>query len=357
MTELQAKKPIRLSLADIVSDNWRIMAGYGVVVALAILPAALLRFLSGRYVLPEWGEASFPFVVFSVTIAFMIAMVRPLYLVAKRHPQPTRQLIEDVRLHWPTLLGMVVMLLAVPETLEAASRFKKLIPQIQPFYLDPLLVDLERQILGMDAWRYTHAVLGAGATRVIDVIYGLWHLVNIGLLCWICLSPNRRMQLQAGICYQLAWLGLGAVLATGMASVGPCFYEHFFGRDDFAPLMARLHEIGGSEGLHSLTAMQYLLASAGTDALGGGISAMPSLHVAIAVLALLVVRDQFPERTALKLLMWAYVAVIFVGSVHLGWHYALDGVVSAVGMLLIWAAVKAFLARLLGTSVPVAKRV
>lgn len=333
---------------NVLSLNGRIIAGYSVVVALAIVPMLALRLLAGRYVLPEWGEASFPFVVFSVTIAFMIAMVRPLYLVAKRHPHPTRQLIQDVREHWPTLLCMTVMLLAVPETLEAASRFKKLIPQVQPFYLDPFLVELERSILGMDAWRLTHAILGPAATRLIDVIYGLWHLVNISLLCWICLSPNRRMQLQAGICYQLAWLGLGAALATAFSSVGPCFYEYFFGQDDFVPLMSRLEEIGGSEGLHSLTAMQYLLASAGTDALGGGISAMPSLHVAIATLVLLVVRDQFPDRRWLAMLTAAYVMVIFVGSVHLGWHYALDGVVGAAGMLLIWLGVKLFLNRLLG---------
>ncbi len=308
----------------------------------------VLRLLADQYVLPEWGEASFPFVVFSVTIAFMIAMIRPLYLVARRHPSPTRQLIQDIQQYWPTLLCMVVMLLAVPETLEAASRFKKLIPQIVPFYLDPFLVELERDLIGMDAWRYTHAVLGPTATRIIDAIYGLWHLVNISLLCWICLSTDRRMQLQVGISYQLAWLGLGAALATMLSSVGPCFYEYFFEHDDFVLLMLRLQEIGGSEGLHSLSAMQYLLASAGTDAIGGGISAMPSLHVAIAALVVLVVRDQFPDRRWLAILSFTYFSIILVGSVHLGWHYALDGVVGAAGMLLIWLSVKLFLNRLLG---------
>lgn len=335
-------------IVNAVSLNGRLIVGYSVVVLLAIVPMLLLRSLSARYVLPDWGDASFPFVIFSVTIAFMIAMLRPLYLVARKHPRPTRQLIQDVQEHWPTLLCITVMLLAVPETLEAASRFKKLIPQIQPFYLDPFLVELERNLLGMDAWRLTHAIFGPGATRFIDVVYGLWHLVNISLLCWICLSPNRRMQLQAGICYQLAWLGLGAALATALSSVGPCFYEFFFGRDDFVPLMNRLEMIGGSEGLHSLTAMQYLLASAGTDAIGGGISAMPSLHVAVATLVLLVVRDQFPNRRWLGILTLTYLMIIFVGSVHLGWHYATDGIAGAVGMVLIWLGVRLFLIRLLG---------
>lgn len=329
-------------LSDAISANRRLLLGYALVIGLAIAPRAILGLIAGSYTLPEWGGADLPFVIYSITIAFLIAMVRPLYLVVTRHPHPTRQLIADIKRHWPTLLAMTVILLAVPESLDAASRFKKIIPQIQPFYLDPMLIDIERSVLGKDAWLYTHAVLGPTSTRVLDYTYGMWHFVNTGLLCWICLTPNRQLQLRAALSYQLAWLMLGAALATVMSSVGPCFYEDFFGADDFAPLMDRLREISGGGELPSLRAMRYLLASADTDAIGGGISAMPSLHVAIATLFVFVVWERFPKRAWPKVLAIIYAIAIFVGSVHLGWHYVLDGIVSAIVMGLIWLCLGRF---------------
>ena len=33
---------------------------------------------------------------------------------------------------------------------------------------------------------------------------------------------------------------------------------------------------------------------------------------------------------------WAYVALIWFGSVHLGWHYFSDGVAGIAGALLVW---------------------
>ena len=40
-----------------------------------------------------------------------------------------------------------------------------------------------------------------------------------------------------------------------------------------------------------------------------------------------------------------YAILILVGSVHLGWHYAIDGYVSIAGMLAIWGAVGWFVRR------------
>jgi hypothetical protein len=65
-----------------------------------------------------------------------------------------------------------------------------------------------------------------------------------------------------------------------------------------------------------------------------GISAMPSVHVAVAVLFAVL-----GWRTAAWLgwLFTGYACVVLIGSVHLGWHYAVDGYVSAVVAPLIWA--------------------
>jgi hypothetical protein len=66
------------------------------------------------------------------------------------------------------------------------------------------------------------------------------------------------------------------------------------------------------------------------------------MHVALATLFALVC---WRTRRWLGIIMSIYVLVILVGSVHLAWHYAVDGYVSIAGMILIWWTVGRALAR------------
>lgn len=314
------------------------LAGCLIVAGLAILPRILLEHLSGSYTLPPVGQSEYPFVVFALSIVAIIAVLRPLFLVITRHPAPTRQLVSDIRSNRGWIVLVALMVVALPETLDTATRFKKIIPQLNPFYADPLLADMERQILGKDAWRYTHALFGPASTRAIDVIYGLWHAVNIGALVWIVLSREGLIKVKAAICYQLVWLVMGAGMAIAFSSAGPCFFEHFTGDPRFRPLMEKLAVAGGDKGLHAVAAMKYLLATQGTNAIGGGISAMPSLHVALAAFVVLLARELWPRRTFPLLLAFLYYCAVLIGSVHLGYHYLADGVVGTIGVMVIWAA-------------------
>ena len=60
---------------------------------------------------------------------------------------------------------------------------------------------------------------------------------------------------------------------------------------------------------------------------------MPSLHVAIALWVALVVRAYIPRAAFLG---FAYFALILIGSVLLGWHYSVDGIVSVIIVLVAW---------------------
>ncbi len=64
-----------------------------------------------------------------------------------------------------------------------------------------------------------------------------------------------------------------------------------------------------------------------------GISAMPSLHNATALLMVLASRGFHP---ALQWLLKIHFVLIFLGSIHLGWHYAVDAYVSYAATLMIW---------------------
>jgi hypothetical protein len=59
----------------------------------------------------------------------------------------------------------------------------------------------------------------------------------------------------------------------------------------------------------------------GRSGFGLGISAFPSVHVTFACLFALL---SWRLNRLLGVAAWLYVGVIMVGSVHLGWHYAVE---------------------------------
>jgi hypothetical protein len=64
-----------------------------------------------------------------------------------------------------------------------------------------------------------------------------------------------------------------------------------------------------------------------------GMSAMPSLHVGLAVLFALV---GWAHRRSLGIVLAIFAALVLIGSVHLAWHYAVDGYVAALVVILLW---------------------
>jgi membrane-associated phospholipid phosphatase len=60
---------------------------------------------------------------------------------------------------------------------------------------------------------------------------------------------------------------------------------------------------------------------------------MPSMHVAMAALF---AAAAFRLGRIWGWIATAYAVLVFVGSVHLGWHYAVDGLVGAAAALIIW---------------------
>lgn len=213
------------------------------------------------------------------------------------------------------------------------SSIKTMLPDLVPFFADPMLAELDRLLHGQDAWRYSAAWLAPGLTRVLEPLYfGLWGVLLPGSVLAALLVPRLERVRQQYLWTMLAvWTLLGNVVAAAAMSAGPVYYELVGGDTRFAGLVDYVAR-------HS-TAQQWSQAylwqshASGTAGAGSGISAFPSLHVANAMLFVLL---------AAKVNRWLFaVAVLFcglilVGSVHLGWHYAVDGYFSIGATVLIW---------------------
>lgn len=255
---------------------------------------------------------------------------------------------NDERFGGERLAPALLPLLLIPLFSSAFTSFKNSIPLIQPFAHDRIFMEIDRWLhLGRHPWEWLHPALGfPPVTSAVSYLYNLWLPLMYLILCWQIFSlRDRRLRLQYLISFVLAWALLGSALALALSSAGPCFYgEVVAGADPYAPLMDYLRAAGDGFKNWSLEAQAYLWTNyqASGVAVGGGISAMPSLHVAVATLQALLA---WRVSRRLGWLLTAYAAVILVGSVHLGWHYAIDGYLSIALSLAIWWLVGRLLGR------------
>lgn len=216
------------------------------------------------------------------------------------------------------------------------TTFKTIIGNVTTYHADPMLARIDGA-LGFQPWQLTHALIGPLGTVAVDFVYFIWFLIVQLMLFAILFVPQLAKQRgQVLLTYVMCWIVLGTFMATLMASVGPCYYGMVHQPDVYADLMHRLQVLNQAHPLHALPIQDRLWSdhTADTISLGSGLSAMPSMHVSIATIIALLLR-----RLRLAWIGWPFLAVIWIGSIHLGWHYAVDGIVSFAGTVTIWAVV------------------
>lgn len=314
----------------------RLGIGYAVLAALVLATFALSAIYSMRplsFYLDIAG-AQVMLICWMLPLPLWIATL--VFRLARRGCQyPLRAVLMMVRNHRYWLLrGLLLTALALPLG-RAFSAFKSSIPLHSDYWADRPLADFERLIFTDDAWVFTHAIIGDQGTIWIDRAYLVWFVVLMLTIAWLNFTQDRRFQLRGLIAYVSSWLVLGMLGAVTFASAGPCFFDFFHGGDRFAPLLARLDNVHETTPLTAVHEMRWLLAKYDTAEFGSGISAMPSMHVAVAWLIVLLCHYRFGLSWQTGLAA-AYAMIILLGSVHLGWHYVSDGLVSIFVVSLIW---------------------
>jgi membrane-associated phospholipid phosphatase len=233
--------------------------------------------------------------------------------------------------------AILVVLLAVPTQITFQGLKQSIGPAVG-FHSDPLLHAASVRIHSRMAWQWLAPVLDhPHIVRLLDVTYTLWFPAMLVFALWCSWTSDRPLRQRAIMAFLLMWIVAGTVVAAAFSSAGPIYYGKVVsGPNPYAALVEKLDAMSASGViLFNRGSERTLWASYEYDTWNsfGGISAMPSLHVGIATLYVLIARRRSRLLTAL---LAAFAAAILAGSLVLGWHYPLDGYVGAALAALCW---------------------
>ena len=319
----------------------------------AILPSAVIcaAMMASATVTARFGGPSplelFPEYVGAAAICAISSILVFIFLrvgvLAKTKPdRPLAIVVAELRPKFPLLLLPV---LVTPAFLAAFTAAKTAIPTLVGFRYDHLLANLDSAIFGTDPWRLTHALIGPEGTRIIQFAYvAVWITALAFSQAMLPLFASRKLVAQFFTSRLLTWFVGGFVFAYLFPAAGPIFVDiadpTLLGR--FAPLKMHIATLlpAGAPFLHGPVYLEEGIKS-GTAYSGGGISAMPSIHIAVVTTYVLASRGTkwlFPSCL--------FASVILVGSIHSGYHYFVDSVVAATISVMCWKTVELFYARL-----------
>lgn len=257
---------------------------------------------------------------------------------------------RSVGLNWYTnffktypVVDLISATLGVIFTVTSFTVYKGAAIGADGYGFDATFISWDRTILGgYHAWEWTHSVFSTpAATKWIDFLYhpAFFPMIIGFLYCTVSHSYKELRQTYI-ISYLGSFLIIGMIMANALHSAGPVFDGMLYGDGStFAPLIdRRAEQLAGEAGpATSALLINYLstLNQSGEIKMGAGISAMPSMHI---VLVLLWLFPAWHLNKYLGIVFTCYTAIIWVGSVHLGWHYFVDGLVSLVVISIIWRA-------------------
>jgi hypothetical protein len=236
-----------------------------------------------------------------------------------------------------TLVRLIVIVLVFPAYHRAYAIYKSAIPLVLPFKYDAQWTEIDRWLhFGRLPYQLLPSVLTTPWTlRWLEVFYLGWHAIVGCMILWVTMQSDSELRRRFYFVFLATLALLGNLVALAGSSAGPCYYALVTGQPDaYAGLVDYLagagHSIPYTLSIQGQLWQHYRLSTVGV---GTGISAMPSIHVAMPVLFAL---TAYRKDAALGIALAIFGGVIFIGSIALGWHYAIDGYVSVAAVSLLW---------------------
>ena len=224
--------------------------------------------------------------------------------------------------------------LAIKVCLMVYCHLKQEIPVLNPNLFDDTLWQIDRWVhFGFSPVNISLQLLSAPwIALLIDKIYTLWYTLKAPFLLYFILLAKSEQRMHFITCYLLLWM-IGGAFAIAYPSLGPVYTNPELFKSLNTPTAHKLQQMLWKH-------YQQLLANPTGYRIFiyEGIAAFPSLHVAIAVLFTIAVKE---HKWAFRLMVFFSLS-IQIGSVLLGWHYAVDGYFGALMAIAIFLATRQF---------------
>lgn len=268
-------------------------------------------------------------------LSLMMSLCRFAYL-SRGVGSPTRYMLSllaavSVRSVGARIWPIAVLIILMP----AFNVFKQALLPMAGFQFDAVFAGFDELIVGTQApglWlvKYFNSPM---LSRVIDSLYHAWFFPMVLGVMVVAFSRDAHWRQRYMMTFALAWFVMGTLMAFALPAAGPFYVQSVPAfAEQHALLLA--HQAFGGE-LQALTFQAYLRAAEanGGVVMGGGISAMPSMHNAFALLFALAC---WSWSRCLSALLACYAAAVLFGSVYLGWHYLIDGLIAWLSIAALW---------------------
>ena len=269
---------------------------------------------------------------------FLLRLVQ--YAVAIKPVSPVRQMMTDIAtlIRKPaTLITALPLLAAMVIFNKGMLELKPMIPLVKPFTYDMQLMELDRALhFGFDPWVLLQPVLGYDiVTFTINIAYNFWFLALFGTFMWFGFARQASaLRTQFFLSYMLCWWIGGGLLAVFFSSAGPVYFSKLgLSPNPYVPLFDYLNDVNTRYPIWSLKTQQLLWDGYTGAGKAIGISAFPSMHNASAVIFAL---GAWGVSRKAGIIFSAYACIIVIGSIHLGWHYAVDSYAGVALALVAW---------------------
>ncbi|MDB2369145.1 phosphatase PAP2 family protein [Octadecabacter sp.] len=212
---------------------------------------------------------------------------------------------------------------------------------ILPFWADVHLANIDKALHGIDPWMWAFSApdwMKNLAVKFGPALYTSgWAIAALGFPVLVAATDQDDARVRRSmILYVFCWLGVGTVFATLGSSAGPVFLYRLTGSDRFSELIAALSSSGLSETSIGMT-QNTLWSGYSTGNAAIGISAFPSVHLAISTVAAIYLGER---RRRLIPFGVAFVMAILFMSVFSGYHYAVDGYASIILVIFTWSVLR-----------------